>query len=150
MEGIRDKVAIIGMGCCKFGENWNKSVEDMMIDAAYEAYEDAGVGPEDIQAAWFGTSHSGTSGLALSQPLHLPYMAVSRLENACATASDALRNACYGVAAGIYTMVMALGVEMEGLRAVMVMVPSSQGARSSTSQMYLGPPRGVIVGPVKV
>jgi acetyl-CoA C-acetyltransferase len=40
---IRDKVAIIGMGCCKFGENWGRGVDDMIVDAVYEAYEDAGV-----------------------------------------------------------------------------------------------------------
>ena len=45
-EGIKDKVAVIGMGCVKFGENWDKSLEDMIVDAAYEAFEDAGIGPE--------------------------------------------------------------------------------------------------------
>ena len=55
MDGIKDKVAIIGMGCCKFGENWDKSADDMIIDAVYEAYEDAGIEPKDIQAAWLGT-----------------------------------------------------------------------------------------------
>ena len=40
---IKDKVAIVGVGCCKFGENWDKSEEDMIVDAAYEAYADAGI-----------------------------------------------------------------------------------------------------------
>ena len=48
MDGIKDKVAIVGMGCCKFGENWDQSAEDMVVDAAYEAYADAGI--EDPQA----------------------------------------------------------------------------------------------------
>ena len=55
MESIKDRVAIVGMGCVKFGENWGQSLEDMIVDAAYEAFEDAGIGPEDIQAAWWGT-----------------------------------------------------------------------------------------------
>lgn len=59
MGSIKNKVAIIGMGCSKFGENWDKSIEDMMIDATYEAYEDAGIEPKDIQAAWFGTNFAG-------------------------------------------------------------------------------------------
>jgi acetyl-CoA C-acetyltransferase len=42
-ESIRDKVAVVGVGACKFGENWNSSREDMIVDAAYEAYEDAGI-----------------------------------------------------------------------------------------------------------
>ena len=40
---IKDKVAIVGVGCCKFGENWDKSEEDMIVEAAYEAYADAGI-----------------------------------------------------------------------------------------------------------
>ena len=48
MKGIKDRVAIIGMGCSKFGENWNKSAGDMLIDAVYEAYDDAGIEPDDI------------------------------------------------------------------------------------------------------
>ena len=60
MESIKDKVAIVGMGCVKFGENWGQSLEDMIIDAAYEAFEDAGIGPEDIQAAWWGSVFAGS------------------------------------------------------------------------------------------
>ena len=68
---IRDKVAIIGMGCCRFGEHWDKGVDDMIIDAVYEAYEDAGVDRKDIQAAWFGTAFSGIGGVSLAGPLKL-------------------------------------------------------------------------------
>ena len=50
-ESLRDKVAIVGAGCCQFGENWDKSADDMIIDAVYEAYDDAGLGREDIQGA---------------------------------------------------------------------------------------------------
>ena len=41
MESIKDKVAIIGMGCSKFGERWDAGIDDLVIEAAYEAYEDA-------------------------------------------------------------------------------------------------------------
>ena len=41
-SAVRDKVAIVGMGCSKFGENWDKDPQDMIVDAAYEAYQDAG------------------------------------------------------------------------------------------------------------
>ena len=37
-QGIRDKVAVVGVGCCKFGENWDQSPSDMIVDAAYQAY----------------------------------------------------------------------------------------------------------------
>ena len=110
-EGIKDKLAIIGMGCVKFGENWNQSAADMIIDAVYEAYEDAGIEPKDIQAAWIGTTQAGVRGSQLAVPLKLEYIPISRLENACATGTDAFRNACYGVAAGAYDVTLAVGVE---------------------------------------
>src|SRR3989304_2081707 len=62
MESIKDKVAIIGMGCVKFGENWEKSPEDMMVEAAFEAYQDAGIDAKDIQAGWFGRRRLAPEG----------------------------------------------------------------------------------------
>jgi len=111
MDGIKDKVAIIGMGCSKFGENWDKSADDMIIDAVYEAYEDAGVESKDIQAAWLGTYVTEQTGQMLSRALKLDYVPVTRIENACATGSDALRNACYAVASGACDIALAVGVE---------------------------------------
>ncbi|MBI2847513.1 MAG: acetyl-CoA acetyltransferase [Chloroflexi bacterium] len=111
MQGIKDRVAIVGMGCTKFGEHWDKDIEDLLVEAAYEAYEDAGLGPKDIQAAWFGTLGSGFTGLPLAHALKLEYIPVTRVENACATGTDAFRNACYAVAAGIYDIALAAGVE---------------------------------------
>jgi acetyl-CoA C-acetyltransferase len=108
---IKDRVAIVGMGCTKFGERWDASADDLLVEAAYEAFEDAGIGPEDIQAAWLGTTSSGNTGMLLSEPLRLQYIPVTRVENACATASDAFRNGCYAVAAGIYDMVLTIGVD---------------------------------------
>ncbi len=110
-HGIKDQVAIVGMGCTPFGEHWDKGADEMLIDAAHEAYASAGVTQDDIDAFWLGTSGSGISGLTLSRPLQLDYKPVSRLENMCATGSEAFRNACYAVASGAYDTVMAIGVE---------------------------------------
>ena len=111
MQGIKDRVAVIGMGCSRFGERWDAGVPDLMVEAAYEAYEDAGIDAKDIQAAWLGTVGSFRTGQPLAQALKLDYLPITRVENACATATDAFRNACYAVAAGIYDIVLALGVE---------------------------------------
>ena len=110
---IKDRVAIIGMGCTQFGELWDKSRVDLIVDATLEAYKDAGVEQKDIQAAWFGNYYdtTGLTGQALAGPLRLQYIPVTRVENACATASDALRNASYAVAAGIYDLVLVVGAE---------------------------------------
>src|SRR5436190_11871249 len=110
-HGIRDRVAIVGMGCTPFGEHWDKSTDDLLIDAAGAASTSAGLALEDIDAFWVGTMGSGVAGLTLSRPLRLPYKPVTRLENMCATGSESLRNACYAVASGAYDTAMAIGVE---------------------------------------
>jgi acetyl-CoA C-acetyltransferase len=110
-KGIRDRVAIIGMGCTPFGEHWNKSTDDLLVDAATDALNSAGVPIDAVDAFWLGTLFSGQSGLTLSRPLKINYKPVSRLENFCATGSEAFRNACYAVASGAYDMAMAIGVE---------------------------------------
>jgi acetyl-CoA C-acetyltransferase len=112
-ESIKDKVAIIGMGCTKFGELWDKSSSDLVVDAFKECIEDAGIAKKDIQAAWFGTcfQETGMSGIPLGQTLKLPFLPVTRVENYCATGSEALRAASYAVAAGVYDIALAVGVE---------------------------------------
>ncbi len=111
MGGIRDKVAVIGMGCSKFGERWDSGPEDLLVEACYEALEDASLEAKDIQAAWLGTYVTAFTGQLLAQALKLDYIPISRVENACATATDAFRNACYGIASGAYDIVMVAGVE---------------------------------------
>ena len=111
-KGIRDRVAIVGMGCTRFGEHWSASAEDLLVDATQEAVSAAGgLAREDVDAYWLGTLGSGQSGLTLSKALALDYKPVTRVENYCATGSEAFRNACYAVASGAYDVVMAVGVE---------------------------------------
>jgi acetyl-CoA C-acetyltransferase len=110
-NGIRDRVAIVGMGCTPFGEHWDKGADHLVIDASNDAIASAGVKMDDVDAFWLGTYGSGISGLTLSRPLKLDYRPVSRLENMCATGSEAFRNACYAVASGAYDVAMAVGVE---------------------------------------
>ena len=114
-EGIKDKVAIIGMGCTKFGELWDKSPEDLIVEAFKETVEDAGIEKKDIQAAWLGNHLDdisiGRGGIVFSMALKLPFIPVTRTENFCATGTEALRGACYGIASGAYDIALALGVE---------------------------------------
>src|SRR6266487_3445722 len=110
-HGINDQVAIVGMGCTRFGEHWDKGADDLLIDASEEAFASAGVTKDDVDAYWFGTAMSGMSGMALARPLQLQNKPVSRVENFCATGSEALRNAAYAVASGAYDTAMAIGVE---------------------------------------
>jgi acetyl-CoA C-acetyltransferase len=110
-HGIRDRVAIVGMGCTNFIENWGKGLDDLMIDAAADAYASAGVTKDDVDAYWFGTAQSGMSGITLARPLQLQNKPVTRVENYCATGSEALRQAAYAVASGAYDLVMVVGAE---------------------------------------
>ena len=128
-NGIKDRVAIVGMGCTQFGEHWDKGPDDLLIDAAYAAYESAGMEPNDVDAYWLGTMGQ-LSGLTLSVPLKIDYKPVSHVENFCATGSEALRQACYAVASGAYDIAMAIGVEKlkdSGYSGLVVSAPSSDG-----------------------
>jgi acetyl-CoA C-acetyltransferase len=133
-KGIKDRVAIIGMGCTRFGEHWDKSAEDLLVEAAYEAYASAGVDPNDVDAYWLGTMGSGVSGLTLSEPLKIQYKPVTRVENMCATGSEALRQAAYAVASGAFDMAMAIGVEKlkdSGYSGLVVSNPPNDGTLGS-------------------
>ena len=135
-RGIRDRVAIVGMGCTDFGEHWDRGVDDMVAKASYDALDNAGVAKDDIDAAWIGTLGSGASGLTLSRPLQLQYKPVTRVENYCATGSDSFRNACYAVASGAYDVVLATGVEKlkdTGFSGLTVALPASDGTNTTLS-----------------
>ena len=113
--GIKDKVAILGMGCSKFGERWNDNAEDLVVEAYSEALEDSGIGTDQIEAAWLGTAieeqHVGKSGIPLAMALRLPYIPVTRVENFCASGTEAFRGAVYAVASGACDIALAMGVE---------------------------------------
>jgi acetyl-CoA C-acetyltransferase len=114
-SGIRDKVAILGMGCSKFGERWDCDAEDLIVEAYAEALEDSGIETSQIDAAWFATAieevHVGKSGVPLSVALRLPNIPVTRVENFCASGTEAFRGAVYAVASGAADIALALGVE---------------------------------------
>ena len=110
-HGIRDRVAIVGMGCTPFREHWDKSADDLLVDAVTSTWQSAGIGPSDVDAYWLGTAQSGMSGITLAGPLQLEGRPVTRVENYCSSGSEALRQAAYAVASGAYDVAMAVGVE---------------------------------------
>lgn len=117
-DALRDHVAIIGMGCTNFGALQEMSFADQGLAAATEAIADAGIEKERIEAAWLGTfdptiggSFPGYAGDFVSDILGMPGLPVTRVTNYCATGMDAIRNAAYAVAAGLYDVVLVLGNE---------------------------------------
>lgn len=135
-NGIKDAVAIVGMGCTRFGERWESSTDDLLLEAVGEALGSAGVQRDDVDAYWLGTLGSGQSGLTLSRPLGIDHKPVTRVENYCATGSESFRNACYAVASGAYDRVMAVGVEKlkdSGFSGLLRADPPSDGTAAELS-----------------
>ena len=113
--GIKDKVAILGMGCARFGERWDVGTEELLAEAFDEALKDAGIERSQIDAAWFGSAldsvNVGNSAIPASIALRLDGIPVSRVENMCATGTETLRGAAYAVASGAVDIALAVGVE---------------------------------------
>lgn len=145
-RGIRDRVAVVGMGCTRFGELWDRSAGDLLVEAATACLASAGIESSEVDAYWLGTMDSGYAGLTLSTALKTGGRPVTRVENLCATGSEALRNACYAVASGAYDAVMAVGVEKmkdSGYSGLVRHDPPSDGSAVETSApaafSYLAP-----------
>jgi len=136
-HGIRDRVAIVGMGCTPFGEHWDKGLDDLIVEASGDAFTSAGVTKDEVDAYWFGTAQSGMSGITLARPLQLQNKPVTRVENYCTTGSEALRAAAYAVASGAYDIGMAVGAEKvkdSGYQGLNAAGPPSDGtARTLTA-----------------
>jgi len=114
-RGIRDKVAIIGMGCTRFGERWDVGGDGLMVEAFTEALADAAIDRSVIEAAWVGNAlddiNVGNSALPAAHALRLANIPVTRVENMCATGTEALRGAAYAVASGAVDTALAIGFE---------------------------------------
>ena len=113
--GIKDKVAIIGMGCTQFGERWDVGTPELLAEAFDEALHDAGIDRGQIDAAWCGSAldsvNVGNSAIPASIALRLDGIPVSRMENMCATGTEVLRGAAYAVASGAVDIALAIGAE---------------------------------------
>lgn len=113
MPGIKDRIAVAGVGATRFTEHYEKDQEDLLVEAVDEACTDAGIERKQIQAIWVGAYYrfTGLSGTTAADPLRLYGIPATRVENYCASGMDAFRNACFAVAAGVYDIVLACGVE---------------------------------------
>lgn len=113
--GIKDKVAILGMGCSRFGERWDCGTEHLLNEAFLEALQDAGIERKQIGGAWYGSAmdrvNVGNSAIPLATALRLEGIPVTRVENMCATGTEALRGAVYAVASGAVDIALAIGAE---------------------------------------
>src|ERR1051326_2612776 len=112
---MKDKVAIIGVGCTKFGDLFEQSYEDMVVEAANAAFADAGIDVDRVDAAWLGTfspyGGHGKASVSLADALRLYGKPITRVENYSATGTDAFRNAAMAVASGMHDVALVVGAE---------------------------------------
>jgi len=109
-------VYILGVDMIKFGRFPDRSVPNIGAEAALMALDDAGLTIEDIQALYCGNlgQSSGMVGQRILQEIGQTGMPVVNCANACATGATAFREAWTSIKAGLYDVVLAVGVEQMG------------------------------------
>ncbi|MGZ4903194.1 MAG: thiolase domain-containing protein [Halobacteriota archaeon] len=115
---MRD-VAIIGIGCTKFGEMWHKSFRDLFIEAGILALDDAGISGAQVEALYGGNMSSGIfveqehvgAIIADYSGLISNNIPSTRVEAACASGGLALRSGIIAVASQYHDVVISAGIE---------------------------------------
>jgi acetyl-CoA acyltransferase len=109
-------VYILGTDMIKFGRFPDKSVAELGAEAAQLALDDAGVAIQDIEGLWCGNLMHASSmvGQQILQQIGQTGIPVVNCANACATGATAFRDAWLSIKAGIYDLVLAVGVEQMG------------------------------------
>jgi len=111
------RVAVVGVGCTKMGEHWDKSLKDLSTEAGALALADAGIDGKDIQALFIGNMSAGRFigqehlGAMAADQAGLTPIPATRCEAACASGALAFRKAVNAIKAGEYDIVVAAGAE---------------------------------------
>jgi acetyl-CoA acetyltransferase len=115
---MRLNAYIAGVGMTHFGKHMDTGLKALGAEAVRAALADAGLAPADLEAAWVGNAAAGLitgqesiRGEVILRSLGIGRLPVVNVENACASASTALNQACAMVTAGLYDVVLALGAE---------------------------------------
>lgn len=113
---------IVGWGHTKFGRLDAKTIEDLIVDAAREAIDHAGIEASAVDAIFVSHFNGGLvpdgfiSSMALSVDPALRFKPATRLENACASGSAAVHAARNAIRAGSARTALVVGVEKMTLR----------------------------------
>jgi len=111
------RVAVIGVGCAKYGVRNDVNVSEIAFEAFKPAVEEAGISPKDIELVVVGSAGAGAwyeenlPAVVISEYCGLTGAGLARVEAACATGSAAFAMAYWAVASGQVDMALALGVE---------------------------------------
>ena len=109
-------VYILGVDMIKFGRFPDRTVPSLGAEAALLALDDAGLTIQDMEALYCGNlgQSSGMVGQRILQEIGQTGMPVVNCANACATGATAFREAWTSIKAGLYDVVLAVGVEQMG------------------------------------
>jgi acetyl-CoA acetyltransferase len=115
---MRFNAVIAGIGMTRFGKHMETGLKALGAEAVQAAIKDAGIEASAVQAAFVGNAAAGLvtgqesiRGQVILRSIGMGRLPVINVENACASASTALNQACAMVSAGYYDLVLALGVE---------------------------------------
>lgn len=128
-------VSIIGWGHTKFGR-LQQSLEELILEVTREALDHSGIGGDDVGGIWLGNFNAGmvpdgfASSLALGADESLRWKPATRVENACASGSAAIRTAMDAIETGRMDIALVIGAEK------MTHLPTSEVARSLGHAAY--------------
>jgi acetyl-CoA C-acetyltransferase len=114
---MSDKVAIVGVGMCKFGELWEQNLRDITLEAGMYAIFDSGVRGSDIDGMVIGNMSAGRFtgqehlGAQAADMGGLGDMAAYSVEAACASGGAAVRQAYMAIKSGEHDVMLVLGTE---------------------------------------
>ncbi|TMA33989.1 MAG: thiolase family protein [Deltaproteobacteria bacterium] len=113
---MSENVYVVGIDMIRFGRFPEKSVPELGAEAAQLALKDAGVKIQDVEALYCGNlmQASGMVGQRILHEIGQTGIPVTNSANACATGATALRGAWMSIRAGVYDLVLVVGVEQLG------------------------------------
>ncbi len=109
-------VYVLGVDMIKFGRFPERTVPDLGSEAALLALDDAGLTIENMEAFYCGNLGQANAmvGQRILQEIGQTGIPVVNCSNACATGATAFREAWTSIKAGLYDVVLAVGVEQMG------------------------------------
>lgn len=108
---------IVGWAHSRFGKLEGETLENMIVQVARDALDHAGIGPDEVDEIVLGHFNAGfspqdfTASLVLQADDRLRFKPATRVENACATGSAAVRQGIRAVDSGAARIVLVVGAE---------------------------------------
>jgi acetyl-CoA C-acetyltransferase len=129
--------AIVGWAHSRFGKLEDETLESMIVKVAADALDHAGIGPDDVDEIVLGHFNAGfspqdfTASLVLQADDRLRFKPATRVENACATGSAAVRQGIRAIEAKAARIVLVVGAEQ------MTKTPGPEIGRNLLRASYL-------------